>query len=133
MILKKSILLPIVVALVFFATFSKAQNPTVEKVRLVLEVGNAHELIQFVYDKVDLNIDGEAGTYSNSQAEGVLKNFFKVNPPKTFRVNHEGTSQNGLVYAIGEYKTNESSYRVWIRLKKVNDQFMIHEMSFVKE
>lgn len=133
MTLKKSFIPLLVVLLVFSTRFSMAQNTTIEKVKLVLEVGNAHELSQYVYDKVDLNIDGEAGTYSNSQAEGVLKNFFKLNPPKSFQVNHEGTSQNGLVYAIGEYQTGESSYRVWIRLKKINDHFMIHEMSFVKE
>lgn len=75
MILKKHFVPILVVLLVFSARFSMAQNETIEKVKLVLEVGNAHELSQYVYDKIDLNIDGEAGTYSNSQAEGVLKNF----------------------------------------------------------
>lgn len=127
--------LPLLIALfVVFSVPSIAQkNKTVGQIKLVLEVGNAHELSQFLNDKVDLNIDGDAGTYSHSQAEGVLKNFFKQNPPKSFQINHEGNSQNGLVYAIGEYVTEESSFRVWIRLKKINDQFMVHEMSFVKE
>lgn len=133
MIFKKLSILPLVVLLVFSSTFAQGQNETIQKVKQVLEVGNAHELIQYVNNKVDLNIDGEAGTYSNSQAEGVLKNFFKLNPPSSFQINHEGESKNGLVYAIGEYKTGESSFRVWIRLKKINDQFVIHEMSFVKE
>lgn len=110
-----------------------AQNKTIEQVKLVLEVGNANELSGFLNDKVDLNINGKEGTYSHSQAEGVLKNYFKENPPKSFQINHEGASENGLIYAIGEYKSAENSFRVWIRLKKVNDQFRIHEMSFVKE
>lgn len=130
---KKALTLPLVALFVFSTTLVMGQNKTIQQVKLVLEVGNAHELIQYVNNKVDLNIDGEAGTYSNSQAEGVLKNFFKLNPPNSFQINHEGESKNGLVYAIGEYKTGESSFRVWIRLKKINDQFMIHEMSFVKE
>lgn len=110
-----------------------AQNETVGQVKLVLEVGNANELSKFLNDKVDLNINGKEGTYSHSQAEGVLKNYFKENPPKSFQINHEGSSENGLIYAIGEYVTIDSNFRVWIRLKKVNDQFKIHEMSFVKE
>ncbi len=118
---------------VFFAFTSNAQNETVEQVKLVLEVGNANELSNYLNDKVDLNINGSEGTYSHSQAEGVLKNYFKENPPKSFQINHEGASENGLIYAIGEYKTADSSFRVWLRLKKVNDQFKIHEMSFVKE
>ena len=133
MTLRNSFSFLLIIWLVVFALPSVAQNKTVEQVKLVLEVGNAHELSQYLNDKVDLNIDGEAGTYSHSQAEGVLKNFFKQNPPKSFQINHEGTSQNGLVYAIGEYKTSEKSFRVWIRLKKIKDRFMIHEMSFVAE
>ncbi len=118
---------------VLFAFNSNAQNETVARVKLVLEVGNANELSKFLNDKVDLNIDGKEGTYSHSQAEGVLKNYFKENPPESFQINHEGASENGLIYAIGEYKTVDTSFRVWIRLKKINDQFKIHEMSFVKE
>ncbi|MCF6361516.1 MAG: DUF4783 domain-containing protein [Cyclobacteriaceae bacterium] len=110
-----------------------AQNETVGQVKRVLEVGNANELSKFLNDKVDLNINGKEGSYSHSQAEGVLKNYFKENPPKSFQINHEGSSENGLIYAIGEYVTIDSNFRVWIRLKKVNDQFKIHEMSFVKE
>lgn len=128
---------PIFILLVAWFTLTgimvNAQNKTVEQVKLVLEVGNANELSKFLNAKVDLNIDGKEGTYSHSQAEGVLKNYFKENPPKSFKINHEGESENGLVYAIGEYQTVDSSFRVWIRLKKVNEKFRIHEMSFVKE
>ena len=131
--LSKQIYSILVALFVLFAITSNAQNKTVEQVKLVLEIGNANELSKFLNDKVDLNIDGNEGTYSRSQAEGVLKNYFKENPPESFQINHEGASQNGLIYAIGEYKTADSSFMVWIRLKKVNDQFKIHEMSFVKE
>ncbi len=110
-----------------------AQNETVGQVRLTLEIGSASELSKFLNDKVELKIDGKEGHYSHSQAEGVLKNYFKENPPKSFQINHEGTSENGLIYAIGEYRTIDSSFRVLIRLKKVNDQFKIHEISFAKE
>ncbi len=123
----------LVVGFVMFAFTSNGQNKTVAQVKLVLEVGNANELSKFLNDKVDLNINGKEGTYSHSQAEGVLKNYFKENPPKSFQINHEGASENGLIYAIGEYKTADNSFRVWLRLKKVNDQFKIHEMSFVEE
>ena len=123
----------LVACFVLCAITSNAQNKTVAQVKLVLEVGNANELSKFLNDKVDLNVDGEEGTYSHSQATGVLKNYFKENPPKSFQINHEGSSENGLIYAIGEYTTIERSFRVWIRLKEVNGQYKIHEMSFVKE
>jgi uncharacterized protein DUF4783 len=116
-----------------FAFSSSAQNKTVEQVKLILEVGNASELSKYLNDKVDLNINGKEGTYSHSQAEGVLKSYFKENPPESFQINHEGASQNGLIYAIGEYRTSSGSYRVWLRLIEVNDEYKIHEMSFVKE
>ena len=131
--LSKPIYFLLVAWFVLFALNSNAQNETIAQVKLVLEVGNANELSSFLNDKVDLNIEGNEGTYSHSQAEGVLKSFFKENPSESFQINHEGASENGLVYAIGEYKSGSKSFRVWIRLKKVNDQFRIHEMSFVEE
>jgi len=124
----------LLVSLAMLSTLSvSAQNETVDQVRLALEIGSASELSAFLNDKVELKIDGKEGHYSHSQAGGVLKNYFKENPPKSFQINHEGTSENGLIYAIGEYRTIDSSFRVLIRLKKVNDQFKIHEISFAKE
>jgi len=133
MTLSKPIFLFLLALLFVFTNSTQAQNKSIEQIKLVLEVGSARELSQYLNNKVDLNINGIAATYSHTQAEGVLKNFFKENPPQSFQFNHEGASENGLIYAIGEYKSNDASFRVWIRLKKINDQFLIHEMSFAKE
>lgn len=111
----------------------QAQHNTIKEVAQIMEVGNASDLAVYFNDKIDLNLEGNEGVYSRSQAEGVLKNYFKEHPPHSFTINHEGSSENGLVYAIGEYLSGEQSYRVWIRLKPINSKYKIHEISFLKE
>lgn len=115
------------------AGFVYAQEEDLEQISKIVVAGNAKELVKTFDESVDLNIDGDEATYSRSQAEAVLKDFFSKSPPKSFAINHKGASKGGLPYAIGRYEHDSGTYRVWIRLKMVKDRFRVIEMSFIKE
>ena len=110
-----------------------AQNADFDEIGNALEAGSSKEMAKYLNQTLDLNIDGTEATYSKAQAEGILKSFFTDFPPNKFEINHKGASKSGLPYAIGQYDYEKGSFRVWIRLKKENDQNLIHEMSFIKE
>ncbi|RLD24960.1 MAG: DUF4783 domain-containing protein [Bacteroidetes bacterium] len=112
---------------------SKAQNTDFDLLAKIIKTGNAKDLAKQFSKSVELNIDGKEATYSQAQAEAVLKSFFDKNAPQEFAINHKGASKGGLPYAIGEYKSGTGSYRVWIRLKTVNSKNLVYEMSFIKE
>ena len=112
---------------------SFAQEDDFELISKIINAGNSKELVKQFDKTIDLNIDGKEASYSQAQAEAVLKDFFAKNPPESFEINHQGSSKSGLPYAIGEYLNELGSYRVWIRLKKVNNRKVIYEMSFIKE
>ncbi len=115
------------------SSLSIAQTDDFELVSKIIKIGNAKDLVKQFHTTVELNIDGKEASYSKSQAEAVLKNFFSKNPPTAFTINHKGASKSGLPYAIGQYKNDLGNYRVLIRLKEVNGKNLINKISFFKE
>ena len=122
-----------VLALLLFSQYSYAQSDIINDVKQALKSGSAKEVAKFLNTSVDLQLDGKNENYSKAQAEFVLKNFFKDNPPSSFIVVHQGASKGKLPYAIGQYVSNGNSFSVWIRIKNTDGQFRIHGMSFTPE
>lgn len=99
----------------------------------VIKAGNSKDIVKFLNQSVDMNLDGEVNTYSKAQAEFALRDFFKKHPPKDFSIVHTGSSKGGLQFAIGRYLSNGESYSALIRVKEVGESYLIHEINFVKE
>ena len=99
----------------------------------VIKAGNSKDMVKFLNQSVDMNLDGEVNTYSKAQAEFALRDFFKKHPAKDFSIVHTGSSKGGLQFAIGRYLSNSESYSALIRVKEVEGSYLIHEINFVKE
>ena len=111
-----------------------AQGDAMSNVKSAMKVGSAKDLSKNFSSMVEITLDGsEATSYSNTQAEFVMKNFFAKNAPVDFRVNHNGTSDKGQLYAIGTYASKGESYTVLIRMKSANGRYLIHSMNFIKD
>lgn len=121
--------------LILFASSVLAfgQGEIIEDVKNAIKTGSSKELTKFLNNNVDVTIDGNVESYSKTQAEFALKDFFKNNPPSSFTIVHQGSSKGGLPYAIGQYLTNNETYRVWMRIKQTDGRYLIHEISFIKE
>jgi len=98
-----------------------------------VKAGNSKDLVKFLNTSIDLNLEGEVSTYSKAQAEFVLRDFFKKHPPTDFNIVHTGASKAGLQFAIGKYQSGADSYDVLMRVREVEKNYLIHEMSFTKE
>ncbi|MCU0359018.1 MAG: DUF4783 domain-containing protein [Cyclobacteriaceae bacterium] len=113
---------------------SSAQtNAVIEQVREAIKTGSAKELAKHLNTTVDVTLDGKPNTYSKAQAEFVLRDFFKANPPNEFSIIHQGSSKGGQPFAIGQYKTGNTTYRVWMKIRVSGNQSFVQEISFVKE
>ncbi len=110
-----------------------AQGDIINQVKEAIKTGSSKEIAQYLHPQVDLTINGEMNNYSKTQAEFVLREFFRENPPSSFTIVHQGASKGGLPYAIGQYLSNGSTYRVWMRIKNLENQYLVHEISFIKE
>ena len=112
---------------------ASAQKDIISNVRDAIKTGSSREIVKYLDQVVDMTLDGKMKTYSKAQAEFILKDFFKNNPPSSFTIVHQGASKSGLPYAIGEFVSNDNTYRVWVRVKKSKESFLVHEISFIKE
>jgi len=111
----------------------QAQSDIVNQVKETIKAGSAKELSGFLNQTVDVTIDGTVQSYSKAQAEFVFRDFFKQHPPSEFSIIHQGSSKGGQPFAIGQYKSDAETYRVFMKIKIINGAQLVHEISFVKE
>jgi hypothetical protein len=122
----------LVLALFLFNQVS-AQNDVISNVRTAIKSGSSKELSQYFGTVVVLNFDGEKSNYSKSQAEFVLKDFFKNYEPVDVEYIHQGDSKKGFKYIMGKYRSENGSFRIYILFKKDDSQYYVDTMDFTKE
>jgi hypothetical protein len=118
-------------SLQLFAAFG--QSDVISQVKETIKAGSAKELSKYLYQAVDVTIDGNLQSYSKAQAEFVFRDFFKQHPPVEFSIIHQGSSKGGQPFAIGQYKSGSETYRVFMKIKSANNEQLLHEISFSKE
>jgi hypothetical protein len=114
-----------------FAVF--AQSEVINNVRAAIKAGSSKELVKNFNNTVELNFDGEKSNYSRTQAEFVLRDFFKKYPPSDFQYIHQGASKQGLTYVIGKYTFSNGSFRVLLYVKKFNGSYLVDLIDFSRE
>jgi hypothetical protein len=63
--------------------------------------------------------------YKKNVAETILKDFFNEYKSIEFTISHQG-AKNDAHYAIGNLKTEKGDFRVYMLLKKVEQDLLIH-------
>jgi hypothetical protein len=127
------------IALIIFALLSLhtfavfAQTDVINQVKETIQAGSAKELSKYLNQTVDITIEGKVQSYSKTQAEFVFRDFFKQHQPSEFSIIHQGASRGGQPFAIGQYKSGSDTYRVFMKIKAVNNQQLLHEITFSKE
>ena len=114
-------------------TVLKAQGDVINQVKETIKAGSAKELSRYLNSTVDVTLEDGAQSYSKAQAEFVFRDFFKQHPPGEFNIIHQGTSKGGQTFGIGQYKSGSETYRVYMKIKAVDNQQLVHEISFAKE
>ena len=109
------------------------QSDVISQIKETIKAGSAKELSRYLNQTVDVMIDEKMESYSKAQAEFVLRDFFKNHPPAEFNIIHQGSSKGGQPFAIGLYKSGSETYRVFMKIKPVGDQQLVHEIRFSRE
>jgi len=120
----------IVVSLVSLVS-SFAQASQFASITNALRSGDAVEIAKYMDNVVDITINNNQSTYSRSQAEMVLRNFFSKNKPKNFEVERSGDQTTGH-FNIGLLVTTNGKYTVYLFLKEKNNDFFLQEIRFEK-
>ena len=96
-----------------------------------LKTGNASQVSKYFDNTIDITFSDKSNSYSKSQGELVLKDFFNTNGVVTFEVLHTGDNA-GSQYLIGNLKTKKGTYRTTIYLKQKADKQVLQELRFEK-
>jgi len=121
-----------IVTLLSSTTFYNSDNILDDIGRLIID-RDAVELCKLVSNSIDLTIIDVEKTYSKSQAEEVLKSFFRNHRVKDFEVLHSGSNNKSLEFAIGRLVTENVSFRAYILVDKTGESDQLIELRFEQE
>ena len=125
-------------ALICFSLFMnftplRAQDEVINNVRAAIKAGSSRELSRHLNNVVELSINGEKSSYSRTQAEFVLKDFFGKYPPRDFQYTHQGSSRDGLKYAIGTYTYDRGTFMIYMVIKQFGGEYRVDIINFSEE
>ncbi|WP_255066917.1 DUF4783 domain-containing protein [Lacihabitans sp. LS3-19] len=99
--------------------------------------GNSEMLSSCLNNEIELIIDGDRIEYQNlpaNTAKNILNSFFKKNPPLSFSYVYQGANSTALKYCIGNYRSKNNDYLVYLLIKKdKNDRFLINTLQLKKD
>lgn len=96
-------------------------------ISLALKNGNSLELSNHFNSEIELIVLDIENVYSKSQAQVILKDFFKEHYVEDFIIKHQGDKEN-MHYVIGDLVTTGKTYRISFILKTINNQLLIHQL-----
>ena len=112
-------------------TTTYAQPPKENIITQAVRTGNASLIAKYFENVVDFTFANGQSAFSHSQAEMVLKNFFRKNIPIGFDITDTGhTDNNRSFYQTGTMTTNNGVFRVYISLKQKGNSYTVQEMRF---
>jgi len=106
------------------------QKETFQTISSALGQGDARQFASFFNRTVDIGLPGNDNSFSASQGEMVMKEFFKNNPPVSFETSKQGATDASSQFIIGQYLSRTKHFQVYIYLRKFDDKFLIHKIKF---
>ena len=82
-------------------------------------------------DKVNLVLQGRSTSVDKQKATAMMQEFFTENKVSGFNVNHQGKRDESS-FVIGTLATTNGNFRVNCFLKKVQNQYLIHQIRIDK-
>ena len=111
----------------------RAQGSVSDAIDNALRSGDASGISRYFGASVDITINNATSTYSRTQGELVLRDFFSRNAVHGFDIEHSGASTGGgAVYTIGLLNTGNGKYKVYLALRQKDGGYVLKEIRFEK-
>jgi len=104
----------------------------IDNVINALKTGNATEVAKYFDNTIEITMPDKSNSFSKSQAELILKDFFSANTIKGFEIIHKGEN-GGSQYCIGKLLTKTGTYRTTIFMKLRGNNQTLQEIRFEKQ
>jgi Domain of unknown function (DUF4783) len=117
----------IIAVSLFLISFKPFFN--IDDVAVAIRSGNASQLSGYLDNRVDISLPDKTDTYSKSQAEMIIRDFFMTNRVQNFQVKHKGEN-GGSEFCIGILKTSNGDFHTTLFMKLKGDRQMLQELRF---
>lgn len=107
-------------------SFTRPQQG-IDVVVAAMKSGNAAQLSRYFDNMIEITMPDKSNSYSKSQAELIMKEFFATNGVKNFEIRHKGDN-NGSEYCVGNLQTRSGMYRTTLFLKQRSDRLLLQEI-----
>ncbi|HLK29387.1 MAG TPA: DUF4783 domain-containing protein [Puia sp.] len=104
-------------------------NFSIDDVATAMRSGNVNQLSAYLDNRVDITLPDKSDTYSKTQAEMVIRDFFSNNGVQNFQVKHKGEN-SGSEFCIGVLKTRNGDYKTVLFMKLKGDKQLLQELRF---
>ena len=94
-----------------------------------LKTGSAAGIAKNFDNTVEITLPGKTGSFSKSQADLILRDFFENNTVKSFTILHRGNN-GGSEYCIGTLATKTGNFRTTVYMKQKADKQALQEIRF---
>lgn len=121
---------PLVVLLAFAwsaPAWSQVPGETaLQRVERAIAAGDERGVVHQASDRIEIALLGAGMVYSESQAEFVLRSFFRDHPPARFAFT-EVTRTPERIFAVGHYRStqDERPMRVYVRLQRRAERWVV--------
>ena len=101
----------------------------IDDIATAMRSGNINQLSRYLDTRVDIALPDKSDSYSKSQAEMIIRDFFKTNVVRNFLVKHKGEN-SGLEFCIGVLQTRNGDYRTTLFIKQKGDRLLLQDLRF---
>lgn len=121
-----------VIFLSLFVAFNEAcaQDDQFDQIVTAVKEGNSKSLAAHFGATVELSLPDHENTYSDSQGEMIMRDFFKKYPPSGCTIIQKGTTNTSTRFAICEFTSGNAQFQLYIHLQKEKDEFLIRKIKF---
>lgn len=102
---------------------------SIEDIAGAMRSGNVGQLARYLDTRVDISLPEKSDSYSKSQAEMIIRDFFTTNVVKNFQVKHKGEN-GGSEFCVGVLQTRNGDYRTTLFLKQKGEKQLLQEIRF---
>jgi len=100
-----------------------------DAVVMAIRAGNVSRLSPFFDSRVDISLPDKSDTYSRSQAEMVIGDFFNTNVVQNFKITQQGESGD-IFFCTGLLMTRSGNFRTTLFFKQKGDRQYLQEIRF---
>lgn len=112
---------------VLLSSFALMVN--IDEVVGALKTGNVAQIAKYFDNTIEISMPDKSNSYSKTQAEIILKDFFTNNPVKSFTIIHKGENA-GSQFCIGTLATRNGDFRTTVFMKQKGTAQLLQEIRF---